>query len=144
GDDAEEFKKIALVSGITMNFHGFLSREKVFDIYKNTHFFLLPSTASEGFPKVIAEAMNFGCIPVVSDVSSIGQYINKENGYICSPATANELLKIIERILISPEEEIHQKALNGTNVSKHFTFQNYNNRIKKEVLTTESKYTLRY
>src|SRR5690606_20556422 len=38
-------------------FHGFLNREQVFEIYKNSHFILLPSD-SEGFPKVIAEAMN--------------------------------------------------------------------------------------
>ena len=43
---------------------------------------VLPSY-SEGFPKVIAEAMNFGCIPIVSDISCIRQYIiNGKNGFL--------------------------------------------------------------
>ena len=62
-------------------FHGFLGRDQIFDLYAKSHLFLLPSD-SEGFPKVVAEAAAFGCVPVVSDVSSIGQYVNSSNGYL--------------------------------------------------------------
>src|SRR5690606_8842629 len=83
GPDRNYFKSIAEKTGVEFVFHGALSREKVFEIYKVSQIFLMPTTASEGFPKVIAEAMNFGCIPIVSQISSIGQYIiDKETG-IC-------------------------------------------------------------
>ena len=49
----------------TVIVHGSLPKEKVYEVYKKCHFIVLPSK-SEGFPKVISEAMNFGCIPIVS------------------------------------------------------------------------------
>jgi glycosyltransferase involved in cell wall biosynthesis len=134
GTETEYFKNLALKSGVKMNFHGFLPRAKVFELYKNTHFFLLPSTASEGFPKVIAEAMNFGCIPIVSNVSSIGQYITNENGFICTPTTSEKLNSILSEISKMEELILKQKAVKGREVSQYFTFENYNNRISKEVI----------
>ena len=134
GKEAEGFKNLASKSGVLMNFHGFLSRVKVFELYKNTHFFLLPSTASEGFPKVIAEAMNFGCIPIVSNVSSIGQYITNENGYIITPTTSDKLTEIIRAILLEKEIQLNLKAAKGCEVSKSFTFENYNHRILTEII----------
>jgi len=136
GSETDYFKNLTQNSGVTMNFHGFLSRDKVFDLYKKTHFFLLPSTASEGFPKVIAEAMNFGCIPIVSNVSSIGQYINKANGYIVSPTTSEKLNQIIEELSSEKERILKEKAKKGEKVSVLFTFENYNNRIQKEIINS--------
>ena len=50
---------------------------------KESHFLLLPTVASEGFPKVIAEAWSNSCLPIVSDVSCIAQYVkDAENGYL--------------------------------------------------------------
>lgn len=134
GDEAPYFKSLANKSSVPMKFLGFQPREKVFQLYKKSHFFMLPSTASEGFPKVIAEAMNFGCLPIVSNVSSIGQYINKDNGYIVYPTTTEKLTKIIQEILKQPLTIFKQKAEEGIKVSVKFTFENYNQRIKEEIL----------
>jgi glycosyltransferase involved in cell wall biosynthesis len=134
GQELEFFKKLALESGVKMNFLGFLPRKEVFNLYKNTHFFLLPSTASEGFPKVIAEAMNFGCIPIVSNVSSIGQYINDGNGYIVNPTTSQKLQEIVSKISNEKEQIFKEKAKLGAVVSQNFTFHNYNTRIQKEII----------
>jgi glycosyltransferase involved in cell wall biosynthesis len=135
GDGAEidYFKEIALKSGVKINFHGFLPRNDVFDLYKKTPFFLLPSD-SEGFPKVIAEAMNFGCIPIVSDVSSIGQYINKTNGYLLSPITSEKLIESLTIIINERESNLQEKAKLGTKVSIKFTFDNYKKRIKEKII----------
>jgi glycosyltransferase involved in cell wall biosynthesis len=51
-------------------FHGWLDRASLDQRYAEAHIVLLPS-ASEGFPKVIAEGMAYGAVPVVSDVSSV-------------------------------------------------------------------------
>ncbi len=134
GNETDYFKNLAANSGVKINFHGFLPRKKVFELYEHTHFFLLPSTASEGFPKVIAEAMNFGCIPIVSKVSSIGQYINETNGYIISPTTSENLKEIITSIFKEKETVLQKKSKLATKVSIKFTFENYNKRIKKEII----------
>jgi len=134
GSKLKDYKKQVSKLKLPIVFHGFLEREKVFDIYKRSQFLLLPSTASEGFPKVIAEAMNFGCIPIVSIVSSIGQYITFDNGYLVSPATSEQLLKVLKQILIESSDVLKQKAKKGHYIAESFTFQNYSNRICNEIL----------
>ena len=134
GKKYTDYQKQADTLGLPVTFHGFLERKKVFEIYKKSHFLMLPSTASEGFPKVIAESMNFGCIPIVSAVSSIGQYINSNNGYIIDPCTAVELQLIVEQLLITNSFDLKFKAIASHQEAKDFTFENYRQRIKTDIL----------
>ena len=134
GAKRKVYEEQVQAQNLPIQFHGFLSRTEVFNIYRASHFLLLPSTASEGFPKVIAEGMNFGCIPIVSDVSSIGQYINSENGFIVNPTTAEKLTSILKEIETVNQLELKEKALKAYQVAESFTFENYNNRICNEIL----------
>ena len=98
GPEKEVFKQQAQKLQCKTIFHGFLPKEKIYEIYAKSHFILLPSK-SEGFPKVIGEAMNYGCIPIVSDVSCINQYIsNKENGFLIQLKKENDLENILKSI----------------------------------------------
>ena len=134
GEKMDQYKKKCEEFGLPVVFHGFLERQEVFEIYQKSHFLMLPSTASEGFPKVIAEAMNFGCIPIVSAVSSIGQYVNAHNGFIINPCTSKELLHILEHLTEIAPSILKTKANKSYKVAKDFTFENYRNRIKSEIL----------
>ena len=134
GPKRESYERQCRELEIPFIFHGFLERDKVFHIYKKSHFFLLPSTASEGFPKVIAEAMNYGCLPIVSEVSSIGQYVNSNNGFIVEPCTFE---KLMESIIIAVD--CNGESLRKMNILAHqavfqFTFENYRNRIQREIV----------
>src|SRR5690606_17780099 len=75
GTYGDLYQKKIEASGIQFIHHGILSRTALHHIYEDCHFIVLPSK-SEGFPKVISEALNYGCVPVVSNVSAIGQYID--------------------------------------------------------------------
>ena len=135
GEEKSIFIDLASDSGIEFIFHGYLDRNQVFDIYKKCHFFLMPTTASEGFPKVIAEASNFGCIPVVSSVSAIAQYIKHGvNGFIIEPVTSHELTKQLNSIF-KADDCIYQNLLKQSQkfVGK-FTFTYYTSRILNEIL----------
>jgi len=134
GDKMESYKTQCIAAKIPAVFHGFLPRKKVFAIYRECSFLLLPSTASEGFPKVIAEGMNFGCIPIVSGVSSIGQYINERNGYIVSPTSAHRLSVILKELLEENPKILKKKATHGYTIASKFTFSHYNHRILHEIL----------
>ena len=59
---------------IKTNFLGWLNREELNHINSKSHILILP-TFSEGFPKVVAEAACFGCIPIVTNIAPINQYI---------------------------------------------------------------------
>ena len=136
GPKLDVYKSQLKTIKIPVFFHGFLDRKAVFEIYKKSHFFLLPSSASEGFPKVIAEAMNFGCIPLVSTVSSIGQYITKEVGFPLSNLTAESLQNGFASIVSTSEKNLKLKSKKGFDVAENFTFDYYRERIKYDVLTT--------
>jgi len=49
---------------------GNIKLEELKQVYKESHFLILASQ-SEGWPKAVAEAMFFGCIPVVTSVSCV-------------------------------------------------------------------------
>lgn len=135
GKDFEYFKNLGKDFSINFKFHGFLNRTEVFDIYSSSHFFLLPTTASEGFPKVIAEALNFGCIPIVSNISSIGQYIeHNENGFLIENVNSENVLKMIQTALNLSECEYKRLLENRKSIVQKFTFSHYNYRIQTDIL----------
>ena len=118
-----------------MTFHGFLSRAGVFEIYANSQVFLLPTIASEGFPKVIAEAINFGCIPIASNISSIRQYVKDgENGFLLDEVVPERLREHIQKILRINDEDYSQLMSQRNDIIPKFTYKNYNNRIKTEII----------
>ena len=120
--------------GLKFIFHGFLARQEVQNIYKMSHCMILPS-ASEGFPKVVSEAMNYGCLPVVSDISSISHYIkDEENGFLLDPITSENLSKKIKKVLNLDDSQYSQMIASQSNEHHKFTYTYYNNRIKNEVL----------
>ena len=134
GEKRSSYEKQAESISLDIIFHGYLQREEVFEIYRKSHFMLLPSTASEGFPKVIAEAMNFGCIPIVSSVSSIGHYVTTENGFIVAPATAENMYKILMSLKDEENEILKSKAMHAYKRVAQFTFDHYNHRIINQIL----------
>ena len=129
GKDLDYFFKMTLDLGLShkINFVGAKSREELHLLYKQHHFFLFPTMASEGFPKVIAEAMAFGCIPVTSDVSSLKEFlINSHAGLSWTEFIAQD----IDDVMISDE-----LLGNGYIFARKYTFENYFARLRKEIFT---------
>jgi glycosyltransferase involved in cell wall biosynthesis len=135
GSNSDYFKSMTKKSGINFIFHGALSREQVFKIYAASQFFLMPTTASEGFPKAIAEAMNFGCIPIVSNISSIGQYITQMKTGICLEEVTSTNLNITIKKAWSLNDNIFLGILeNQRPIVEKFSFSHYNHRISSEII----------
>jgi len=65
-------------------FHGWVSREAVGRFDALAHFILLPSQ-SEGWPKVLSEAMAYGAVPIASAVSSIPQILAETGAGVARP-----------------------------------------------------------
>ena len=122
---------------INVIFKGFLPKEEINEIYKLCHFIVLPSE-NEGFPKVIGEAMNYGCIPIVSNVSCIGQYItNKKNGFLIVPLSSEKLRAIIEECIIMDADFFKEMIETNFSLSEKFTYANYNKQLKSKILDLE-------
>lgn len=138
GAKLDYYMEVARNISFPVEFHGFISRTEIFQIYKRCQFLLLPSTASEGFPKVIAEAMNFGCIPIVSDISSIGHYLqDTENGFLVNPVTAKSLHRIIHECNEINPDVLSKMAYNNHEIATLFTYNRYNSRVRKEILIAD-------
>lgn len=135
GDSSQknEFIEIAKKIKLKIIFHGFLPKDKIRTIYAKSHFILLPSK-SEGFPKVIAEAMNYGCVPIVSDVSCISQYISNKNGFLLNKPNTINIEKAILKALELKSITYEQWVVYNYDIAKKFTYTFYNNRLRNEIL----------
>lgn len=130
GNQTESYIKNASFLNEKVKFHGFLNKKGVHDLLAKSHFFLLPSTASEGFPKVIAEAACYGTIPVVSDVSSIPHYINLDNGFLWNIDSNKSFSTILNEVIKTDCTQLKVKSINALKIAKQFTFDNYVLKLK--------------
>lgn len=124
-----KLKETAKELNVNILFHGFLSKDALIPIYQRSSFIILPSK-SEGFPKVIGEAMNYGCIPIVTDISCISQYIiNEKNGYLIETAQISAINDAIKRSLLISHKKQSDIIKNNYNEANCFTYSYYVQRI---------------
>lgn len=132
GKDRHMFQKLAdLQKEVKCIFHGSVDRTLIPELLSKSHFILLPSTASEGFPKAIAEGANYGAIPIVSNVSSICQYVNDQNGYIWDSDT--DFSSWLKNIDLSPYQ-LSARSKKGYEWSSLFTYENYFKKLQLLIL----------
>ncbi len=88
---------------------GSIKLEELKEVYKTSHFLILASQ-SEGWPKAVAEAMFFGCIPVVTAVSCVPWMLAPP-----APDGGARVVTITERGILIPdlENEEELKMYNG-------------------------------
>ena len=132
GTERNHYERITRDAGINCMFYGSLPKSDVIKVLSKCHVLLLPSD-SEGFPKVVAEGANYGCIPVVSDVSCLGQYIeNQRNGYIIG--NGKGLKEIIIEIIGTDSRTLAKIADEAFRMGSKFTYTKYIQRLDNEIL----------
>lgn len=134
GISKDKYKRKTKFLGEKVQFHGFLKSRDVHQLLKRSHFILLPSTASEGFPKVIAEAACYGVLPVVSNVGSIGHYIHSENGFVWDIISLNSYDVILSQALETENAQLKEMSEAVLELAEKFTFTNYISKLKLSVL----------
>ena len=126
GLDRKHFESQAKELDVETHFHGFLGHADVHALIEKSHFLLLPSTASEGFPKVIAEAACYGCIPVVSDISSITHYVkHQENGFVWDINGQQTFGDVLQTALATSPAELNKIAVEGNRMAEKFGFSTF-------------------
>lgn len=124
GDKTAFYKEKINFLGEKVQFHGFLDKPEVHKVLAKSHFFLLPS-ASEGFPKVIAEAICYGTIPVVSNVGSIPHYINSDNGFLWDTTSFIAYDAVFSKAVHTNPKLLKDKSNSVAVLAERFTFANY-------------------
>jgi glycosyltransferase involved in cell wall biosynthesis len=115
---------------------GALGRAELDERYAAAHVLLLPTRSSEGFPKVIAEAMAHGAVPVTSTVSSIPQWVADTGaGLALDPVDVDGLVDAVAALLDDPARWCaHRDA--GLDVAAAFTYGAYLDRLDEMARAT--------
>ena len=113
-----------------VNFHGWLPRPALADFYARAHFLLFPS-ASEGWPKVLSEAMASGVVPLAGAVSSIPQILAETGaGVALPPLDVNAFVNEILDYVAHPDRwKAASRA--GVAASSKFTYKHYLHELRR-------------
>ena len=133
GPELPSFKALAREYGLDgdVKFYGWLPKPKLSDFYSRAHFMVFPSSSSEGWPKVLSEAMAYGVVPVAGAVSSIPQILaTKGAGFSVSPTDVHGFLKVLLRCIRSKEEWYKAKEFGVSNAGL-FTYDYYLEKVKE-------------
>ena len=96
---------------------GMLDKETLSSYYDKSTYILAPSIF-DTFNMSVLEAMNYGCIPIVSDNCGIKDVINSDNGFILKDDITNKLFKNINKR--SLESFNTASRLNPQNMAKEY------------------------
>ena len=108
--------------------HGNQNSEFVKDKLKTSHFLILMSK-SEGWPKVVAEAMFWGAVPITTKVSCVNYMIGEgSRGSLVEP-DASSVTNAIESYLNTPEN-YEQASRDALAWSRQFTLESFEESIK--------------
>lgn len=103
--------------------HGNETAAVVEKAYKNSDFLILPSK-SEGWPKVVAEAMFWGCIPVATRISCVPWMLAEgERGVLLDLDKEKDTRLLLSHI--ADKEKLATMAGNAHNWSKHYTLDRF-------------------
>ncbi|MFZ5984793.1 MAG: glycosyltransferase [Acidobacteriota bacterium] len=113
-----------------ISFLGYVAHMELFREFEYAHFAILPSSSSEGWPKVLGEGMAHGAVPIASAVSSIPQVLAEAG---CGRAVASfdphEYARAILDYLEEPERW-RREVEAGCAYAERFTYEAHVQRVK--------------
>jgi glycosyltransferase involved in cell wall biosynthesis len=122
-----------------VRFHGWLPRPLLGPLYAQSHVTLLPTKCSEGWPKILSEAMAYGVVPVSSNVSSIPQYLKIFETGLTFEADDVEGFAGAIALYCSRPERWKEESEKGVRAAHFFGYSHYLNAVRGLLaLTTEN------
>ena len=128
GDGAERghFEQMSEHLGVADNVHfqGWVPHDQVLEFLLQADFILLPSL-TEGWPKVLSEAMSYGVVPIASNVSAIPQILEETRCGAALPP--DDVPGFVEAILDITQTPGKWKTMSqeGMRSAPRFTYERY-------------------
>jgi glycosyltransferase involved in cell wall biosynthesis len=107
--------------------HGNCSKEIIKKAYQQAHFLLFISK-SEGWPKVVAEAMFWGCLPISSGVSCIPYMLGNGTRGAVVESNVKEIVLVIENYLVN-ENKYKKQTKKAMEWSRQYTLERFEEEI---------------
>jgi glycosyltransferase involved in cell wall biosynthesis len=127
GPERPRFERMATDLGLReiATFNGWVPHDHVPKYLSRSHFMLLPSTYSEGWPKVLSEAMSYGVVPIASNVSAIPQILDQTKAGLALPA--DDIDGFVRAIvdIMGDRPKWKEMSLAGIEAAPHFTYERH-------------------
>jgi glycosyltransferase involved in cell wall biosynthesis len=119
----------ALKLGEHVTFHGKVEHSKVLELLSGADLFCYPTSASEGFPKVVLEALACGLPVITTHVSVLPQLIKNGCGLLLEEATASNVAKAVVEVS-SNGELYHEMSANAVQTARAFSLEGWRDYIR--------------
>ena len=129
GDEYKKVKKYIETNQLMafIKLHGNTDKEKIKKAFQKSHFLIFISK-SEGWPKVVAEAMFWSCLPISSSVSCVPNMLG--NGTRGGLVDDDNTLEIIE-IYLKDEKLYQEQVVQAKKWSQNYTLEKFDIEIQK-------------
>lgn len=107
-----------------IRFHGKVAQPEVIALMKQAHVFCFPTSASEGFPKVVLEALACGLPVITTKVSVLPQLIKNGGGILLDEPTSRAVSAAIEQICSDRNQYCRMSAA-AVSVAQSYTLENW-------------------
>ena len=130
GSERDKIEKYILENNLQdyIFLKGNQNQDTIKKAYIENHFVVLPSL-SEGWPKVVAEGMFWGCMPITTKVSCLSTMLDNGKRGVLLNLNLDKDVEQVETI-IKNQKEYNDKVLHGINWSRQYTFDAFEYEIK--------------
>lgn len=126
GDQLENVKKLSVGIGVRdmIDFLGYIDNSEKIPLLKNSRVFVSCSKG-EGFPVSLLEAMDCGCVPVVSNVGDIVDVVNDGyNGFVFDDTEKEDVLVKKLKVLFDDNSLYYLMRLRAYKTKDSFSIEN--------------------
>ena len=134
GSALEDFKTMANSLGVAehITFHGKVDHKRVAKLLRQADVFCYPTTASEGFPKVVLEALAHGLPVITTRVSVLPELIGKGCGKLIAAPSPFELAGAVTEVL-SNLNEYSEMSREAIETARQYSLERWQQRIKEHL-----------
>jgi glycosyltransferase involved in cell wall biosynthesis len=115
GDGAalEDYRKLAHQLGVSerVTFHGYVNHERVIELLRKSDIFCYPTTASEGFPKVVLEALACGLPVVTTRVSVLPSLLSGGCGLLLDDTSSESIARALRAVATEGYSRMSAQAI---------------------------------
>lgn len=130
GGALKEFQSLANTMGLAghVTFHGKVNHQEVIELLKQADVFCYPTRASEGFPKVVLEALACGLPVITTPVSVLPQLIGNGCGLLLDKATPEALAEGVCALASDPDK-YRQMSRRAIETASLFSLERWRDQI---------------
>ena len=118
--------------GDKVTFHGKVNHEAVLQLLQQANIFCYPTRSSEGFPKVVHEAMASGLPVLGTPVSAIKALLSTGAGIILKDNTPETLAEAITYVISHPDEYLRMQQ-SAILKADEYSLDNWRDEIKRNI-----------